>query len=228
MRQRSPNLYNTYPTVAFLDCRWRCQPLPLEHTTPLFDTVLYLYIYLYTISSCLVTEKKITEGQQKEQLELCHNHPHAKQMLMKTVMFWDLNTWLSTGLELPFSQYHSPENLSCSGLNQNVSTVHSDREVWTWNLIHRVNARFVVRWVLTWDAKRSVRALKGEEKSSESGKRTPEKTDGAPGKLRRWLMVVPGIHVAIPSTTAIKSRVTLEVSSKCQPWHLVITHVCHP
>lgn len=139
-----------HPTVAFLDWRRRCRPLPLEHTTTLFDTVLYyLYIYLYTISSSLVADKKTTEGQQKEQLELCHNHPHARQMLMKTVMFWDLNTWLSTGLEFPFSHYHSPESLSCSGQNQNVTAVHSDCEVWTWNLIHRVDARFMVRWVLT-------------------------------------------------------------------------------
>lgn len=199
MWQHSPNLYNTYPVVMFLDCRWRCWPLPVEHT-PLFDTILYyLCIYFSTISSCFVPDQETTQGQQKNQLDLCHNHPYARQMQDSTILrpkhlaFY--RAWVPA-----FSVSFTREMMSCpvswSKLSDSGSAVHCDSEVSTWNFIHRVNTKFVVRWVLTCDNRKSVRALKEKKKSRERGNRAPGKTDAAQKKLRRWLTGVPGVPLS--------------------------------
>jgi len=41
-----------------------------------------------------------------------------------------------------------------------------------------------------------MRAHKGEKKSRERGNRAPGKTGGAQGKLKRWLVVVPGVPLS--------------------------------
>lgn len=172
-----------------------------------------LFVYFYTISSCFVIGKECTQGQEKELFEFCHNHPYARQTLVKTAPFWDLAFYraLVPAFSVSFNgELVLPRTVSWFRLTHSGSAIHCDCEVWTWNFIYMVNARFVVRWMLTCDVRKSVKAVKGEEKSAERGNRAPGKSHWAQGKLKRWLIVVPGVpicavHIAFCSTTNIRS-----------------------